>query len=316
MQNFWNKIKLIWTDKILRKRVLFVLFALIIFRLLAAIPIPGIDTIKLHADRMEITSHINSQLSHEIRSPLSAFNVNLGFIKNRMSRYLNISECSSIALEDLRTCENIVTEMEYQVEYIEGVLNHLSEYSKLSAINLDTIDFGHTTNATLKLMKVASLLKELDPGQLLINIEDIKDITINGSTVWISQILWNLLMNAYEAIDENGKIYVVGKHTESYVYLRICNTGFIDENTIEKIFDPYVTTKLHGSHRGLGLSIVKSLVLKQNGFVWAYNFFCDYSQKNIVVVNIRFPRSENTNNVIHSIDKTDNITTEEIEKFY
>lgn len=47
MQNFWNKIKLIWTDKTLRKRVLFVLAALIVFRLLSAIPIPGIDTIQL-----------------------------------------------------------------------------------------------------------------------------------------------------------------------------------------------------------------------------------------------------------------------------
>ncbi|MFA6177653.1 MAG: preprotein translocase subunit SecY [Candidatus Paceibacterota bacterium] len=48
MQNFWNKIKLIWTDTSLRKKVLFVFFALIIFRLLSAIPIPGIDTIALN----------------------------------------------------------------------------------------------------------------------------------------------------------------------------------------------------------------------------------------------------------------------------
>ncbi|HTE48757.1 MAG TPA: preprotein translocase subunit SecY [Candidatus Paceibacterota bacterium] len=48
MQNFLNKIKLIWTDITLRKRVLFVLFALIVFRLLAAIPIPGIDTLELN----------------------------------------------------------------------------------------------------------------------------------------------------------------------------------------------------------------------------------------------------------------------------
>lgn len=47
MQNFWNKIKLIWTDSTLRKKILFVLFALVIFRLLAAIPIPGIDTVAL-----------------------------------------------------------------------------------------------------------------------------------------------------------------------------------------------------------------------------------------------------------------------------
>lgn len=48
MQNFWNKIKLIWTDGVLRKRILFVLFILIMFRLLSAIPIPGIDTVALN----------------------------------------------------------------------------------------------------------------------------------------------------------------------------------------------------------------------------------------------------------------------------
>ena len=47
MQNFLNKIKLVWTDKTLRKRVLFVFSALVIFRLLSAIPIPGIDTLAL-----------------------------------------------------------------------------------------------------------------------------------------------------------------------------------------------------------------------------------------------------------------------------
>ncbi len=48
MQNFLNKLKLIWTDKGLRAKVLFVLFALVVFRFLAVIPIPGIDTIALN----------------------------------------------------------------------------------------------------------------------------------------------------------------------------------------------------------------------------------------------------------------------------
>ena len=47
MQDFLNKIKLIWTDKTLRKKVFFVLLALVVFRLLAAIPIPGVDTLEL-----------------------------------------------------------------------------------------------------------------------------------------------------------------------------------------------------------------------------------------------------------------------------
>lgn len=48
MENFWKKMKLAWTDATLRKRIFFVFFALIIFRLLAAIPIPGIDTLELN----------------------------------------------------------------------------------------------------------------------------------------------------------------------------------------------------------------------------------------------------------------------------
>ncbi len=47
MDNVWHKVRTIFTDKALRKRILFVLIALIVFRLLAAIPIPGINTLKL-----------------------------------------------------------------------------------------------------------------------------------------------------------------------------------------------------------------------------------------------------------------------------
>lgn len=48
MNKFLEKIKLIWTDASLRKRILFVLGALAVFRLLSSIPIPGIDTIELN----------------------------------------------------------------------------------------------------------------------------------------------------------------------------------------------------------------------------------------------------------------------------
>ena len=48
MQNFWNKMKLIWVDTSLRKKILFVFFSLVVFRLLASIPIPGIDTVELN----------------------------------------------------------------------------------------------------------------------------------------------------------------------------------------------------------------------------------------------------------------------------
>jgi len=48
MQNFLSKIKLIWTDPSLRRKILFVFGALVVFRLLSSIPIPGIDTLELN----------------------------------------------------------------------------------------------------------------------------------------------------------------------------------------------------------------------------------------------------------------------------
>ena len=47
MQNFWNKVKIVFTDKSLRNRIIFVIVALAIFRLLAAVPLPGIDKLRL-----------------------------------------------------------------------------------------------------------------------------------------------------------------------------------------------------------------------------------------------------------------------------
>jgi len=47
MQKFTQKLKVIFTDSVLRKRITFVFFALFVFRLLAAIPIPGINVVAL-----------------------------------------------------------------------------------------------------------------------------------------------------------------------------------------------------------------------------------------------------------------------------
>jgi len=48
MQNFLNKLKMVRMDASLRKKILFVFFSLVVFRLLATIPIPGIDTVELN----------------------------------------------------------------------------------------------------------------------------------------------------------------------------------------------------------------------------------------------------------------------------
>ncbi len=94
----------------------------------------------------------------------------------------------------------------------------------------------------------------------------------------ISQVISNLIINSKQAMPDGGKIYISVKNIKSiekegishykgkYVLITIKDEGIgISQKHIEKIFDPYFSTKQEGS--GLGLAIVHSIISKHNGYI-------------------------------------------------
>jgi CheY-like chemotaxis protein len=97
----------------------------------------------------------------------------------------------------------------------------------------------------------------------------------------VHQIAMNLITNAYHAVEEGGGSISVqlreaevvagdtGKHSlpaGRYALLSISDTGYgIDPANMEKIFDPYFTTKGHGKGTGLGLAVVHGIVREHKG---------------------------------------------------
>jgi two-component system NtrC family sensor kinase len=82
----------------------------------------------------------------------------------------------------------------------------------------------------------------------------------------------NLLLNAADATPEGGTITVQTSYEEASPFLRIAirDTGSgIDKTTMDKIFQPFFTTKAKGT--GLGLSITKRLVEQHGGTIRASN---------------------------------------------
>jgi len=78
------------------------------------------------------------------------------------------------------------------------------------------------------------------------------------------QIMWNLLLNAAEAIDDTGTIQVSSKVAEDMVQVTVKDDGCgMSNETISHIFDPFFTTKTNGT--GLGLSVVYRLLEAYNG---------------------------------------------------
>ena len=98
----------------------------------------------------------------------------------------------------------------------------------------------------------------------------------------INQVVQNLIQNAVQAMPDGGNITLTCRNKElvdddlpglsggRYVQLAIADTGVgIEKKNIEKIFDPYFSTKQKGSTKGsgLGLSIVRSIISKHGGTV-------------------------------------------------
>lgn len=272
-----------------------------------------IEVLKFYSDRVEITKQINSQLSHEIKNPLSVFNLNLNYFNETVDSLLDNFSNSPSSLELLKSLKLRTFEMSSQVKYIESILKHLSEYSKLISVKLESIHLTQIIEVTIGIMKISSSLKRLKSNQLVIDLEPIKNIFITGNNIWLSQIIWNLLINAYEAIDENGKIYVIGKANDSYIYLRICNIGHLDDNIKEKMFEPYITSKLDNQHQGLGLSIVKNLVTQLKGSIYVNEIFSKILNQTFILLNIRFPRTDNMLESNIALTEADYMTSEELE---
>ncbi|WP_232364313.1 cache domain-containing protein [Desulforapulum autotrophicum] len=155
--------------------------------------------------------------------------------------------------------------------------------------------FSRQESSELKLMKMQPIIKEalkLIRSTIPTTISISQNLQPNCGTVkadptQIHQIVMNLAINAYHAMEERGgELKVSLKKVElrqydfinpdmtndSYVCLTIEDTGTgMDKKTIDKIFDPFFTTKEKGKGTGMGLSVVHGIVKSMNGEVQVYS---------------------------------------------
>lgn len=130
---------------------------------------------------------------------------------------------------------------------------------------------------------VLGLLQQTIPASVTIQFTMKDDMFLNGNKTLLHQILVNIINNAVDAMDGEGNITIdvtrisgtdpymhqfPEMRAKHYCKIMISDTGHgMDKETIERIFEPFYTTKEVGKGTGLGLSIVHSIIKEHQGEV-------------------------------------------------
>jgi signal transduction histidine kinase len=204
----------------------------------------------LHSEKMAAIGELVTSVAHEMRSPLSSIKLNLQIIGRSLERETALFEHYQIAID--------------QVEQMERMFSDLLNYSKPLDIRRKEISVEDLVDKC-----VQELAGEIVARNVAIERTIPEELPpIIGDPDKIEQVLVNVLKNALDASERNGKIDVLASTEEgdsgSMVIIAVKDHGAgISQRNLKNIFQPFFTTKKRGT--GLGLAIVKKIMDAHRG---------------------------------------------------
>jgi two-component system sensor histidine kinase HydH len=202
------------------------------------------------SQRLASVGRLAAGVAHEIRNPLSSIK---GFATYFKERYPDRPE-------DQRTADVMIQE----VDRLNRVVGQLLEFARPISIEAKQISLE-------ALLKDAVRLIEDQAAEKNISVKIHKNAQIDS--VWgdpdrINQILLNLFLNAIDAMENGGELYLeISTNNSGEICIAVSDTGSgISPQHLSRIFDPYFTTKSTGT--GLGLAIAHNIAEAMGGKIY------------------------------------------------
>ena len=159
----------------------------------------------------------------------------------------------------------LASEIQEAAMRISGLVMAIKGFTHMDqAMVAEPVDLGPNLSNTVVVMrakarqKSAEVAIELEPGLPL----------VRGFAGELNQVWGNLIDNALDAIQNGGRLEVNARRDGQRVIVRIVDNGpGIPPQILSRIFDPFFTTKPMGQGTGLGLDIVRRLVLHNDGHI-------------------------------------------------
>lgn len=201
------------------------------------------------SEKLASIGRLASGVAHEINNPLNGIKNCLYSIQKEPDNKEQTAEYLALINEGMN--------------YIENVIKKLLGFARQQTQITDSLNINDMILNVYKLLEYK--LKQKQAVVTLNLSEDISSISADNQL--IQEVIMNILINAYDAISEKGKIEIIsGTWDDKHIFFSISDNGIgLKENELEKIFDPFYTTKDPGEGTGLGLWVSLGIVENHNG---------------------------------------------------
>lgn len=208
-----------------------------------------------HAERMATIGRLVAGVAHEVNNPLAAI---LGF--------------TDLLLENPQVPENAREDLQIilqETQRTKDIVQDLLSFARQRPVKRELAHINTVLRQTTKLRSYDFV----SHGVEVIEDYDENLPAVMGDAQQLQQVFLNLLNNAYDAAEESGrrgKIHLQTRQREDWVEVTIRDNG-TGINDVERIFDPFYTTKQTGKGTGLGLSICYGIVRAHGGEIQCWN---------------------------------------------
>ncbi len=193
-------------------------------------------------EKMAYMGEMAAGITHEIKNPLASLSGSIQILRKEVPYNPEHDKLMQIVLRE--------------TDRLSVLVNNFLLFAKPPTGKIKKIELENALTESVKLFEK----NKAATGNIFITSEFSPNLWVEMDPVHFRQVIWNLLLNAAEAIEGKG---LVGIKTyplkNNYAGIEISDNGCgISQEHMESIFDPFFTTKSSGT--GLGLSIVHSIL--------------------------------------------------------
>jgi PAS domain S-box-containing protein len=217
----------------------------------------------VQAGKMATLGVMAAGMAHEINQPLNVIQICAEFFLKMLKRGQSIQD------EDLKSMANDIVA---NVERATGVIKHVRDFARQSDVVRTRVNINHPIEDVFKVLG-----HQIKAHQILLELDLAPDLPwIMAEHNRLEQVFINLVTNAIDAMDEKSerpeykksqkRLKITSFQKDNSVVVTVSDTGIgMSDDVLNKIFEPFYTTKKTGKGTGLGISISYGIVEDYDG---------------------------------------------------